>query len=479
MVWCWHRCFVCLMASLLLIQQSQLYASGRFESGSPPIDLSVSLEEVLEYGSLGKACEAYKAKPNDYNWKLKCGKFQFFYDPLGTEGVPGRLLLFLLKHFKELVGPGFSRLGMIADPYSERGLPIGMAATRNYGDRFEAFGYTCASCHFAKLKDGRYSVGAGNFDFEYGKKSILVGVFPRLVTPFTDMDKIHPGSLELLAPYMKVLNNNKGLSLRFAVQMLPLVTAGEKVPVLAYEVQDHYLSWPPGVMDFFMSPAYVDDGVHIASKVQNLWEIPRPREWGKHGMPHGMLGSTGGTFDVLGFVKEFVRLGGGVPDDYKNEDYGPMVEYIYSLKAPPPLRKPPAEHVAMGEKLFAERCIGCHGGSSFEGDRIYSFAEMGTDDALRYWLDGWDLDGEPCCGLEYSGDSEFTYGVKSPRLKGLFSVQTFLHNGSVTSLEELFCIENDRLSRGRRPHSKVGHRQTCDHLELAEKKALISYLKSL
>jgi len=62
---------------------------------------------------------------------------------------------------------------------------------------------------------------------------------------------------------------------------------------------------------------------------------------------------------------------------------------------------------------------------------------------MMKWLDP-DLDGKPCCGLPPDPAQPLTHGIKSPRLTGSWAFTRFLHNGSVSSLEDLFCARGAR-----------------------------------
>src|SRR4051812_32774849 len=129
-------------------------------------DVSADLDAVLEHGALAGACDRYRA--GDATARLLCGKSMFFYESFGTGGVPTVLVQFLVDHFPDEIGPGFGKLGMIADPASSTHLPLGLAPTVRLGGTIDAVAFTCASCHFAQLPDGRYAVGAPNHGYEYG-----------------------------------------------------------------------------------------------------------------------------------------------------------------------------------------------------------------------------------------------------------------------------------------------------------------------
>lgn len=101
---------------------------------------------------------------------------------------------------------------------------------------------------------------------------------------------------------------------------------------------------------------------------------------------------------------------------------------------------------------------------------------MGTDPKQAAYLDD-DGDGKAMDGLLM--DTEMTLGVKANRLDGLWTYKRFLHNGSLSSLDELFCLNGPRpLSRGE-GLSTAGHEMTCNDYSQEEKLEMIEYLKSL
>lgn len=97
--------------------------------------------------------------------------------------------------------------------------------------------------------------------------------------------------------------------------------------------------------------------------------------------------------------------------------------------------------------------------------------------ALAQWNDA-DGDGQPDQPVLFPGDS-LTGGVKAPRLTGAWSMKRFLHNGSVPTLEALFCLDGPRPTNTQPVFSDKGHMQTCDGLTKADKTQLIAYLRSI
>src|SRR5262245_48694610 len=75
------------------------------------VNQASDLAAVLERGTLGDACPAYRAAPDNRELMLKCGKYMFFYEGFDTPGVPLPLLTTLVNNLPEHVGPGFAKLG--------------------------------------------------------------------------------------------------------------------------------------------------------------------------------------------------------------------------------------------------------------------------------------------------------------------------------------------------------------------------------
>jgi mono/diheme cytochrome c family protein len=444
-------------------------------------NVSHDLEAVLEYGTLPGACERWEADKTDDRKRLACGKFLFFYGHYDTLGAPAPFVDYLLKWFPQHSGPGFSALGMIPDPYSDRGYPIGMTPTAPIMGLVPALAYSCASCHFGRLKDGRYAVGYGSHEFDYGRQIIQLTVFPVLaLNRFGRSDGSHDArAVAMVQPMLDEYDATPQMQLELAAVMAQVAPI---IPFFELPGKEHeaaYARFPVGVQDFFMPPTAYDDEVFTLHKAQSLWGMPTIEQAAQAGMHGAMLGWAGTVFSLEHFAELFVYLGGGDRAAWPRERLQPLADYIYSLRAPANPDPPPAAAVARGAALFEARgCLGCHDAPSGAGKRVYRFDEIGTDDALRLWLDGPDGDGRPCCGVEETDEDRLTGGVKSPRLVGLWTMSRFLHNGSVPSLEALFCLGVERPTVLESPFSDRGHRFTCDGLDEAEKRDLIAYLLS-
>lgn len=436
--------------------------------GHDIIQFSDSLEEILEFGGLTGACERYEADPTNQAKKLMCGKYMFFYETFGTTGVPADIVEFTLTRFQNEVGPGFANYGMHLDPYSEVGLPIGMNTGRE-----GQYSFTCASCHFSQLPDGNYAVGAANHQYDYGKHTLA------LILPMMWMGswfiEIDERAIAAIEPVMTTLEND--WVIRSELMNL-LVLMALEAPPLSFppEIQAEYASWQSGTMDFVTAPLDVNDDVHTVSKISSLFEIPHAQEEQDADMVHAMLGWTGNVRSIDNFIQLFVDFGGGDPAQWPPERTEPLADYILSLKAPAAPEQP-IDLIAQGEEIFfSNSCIDCHQGPRGSGIDLFSYEEIGTDAAMALWMDP-EHDGEPCCDVSLAHDP-ITNALKSPRLVGLWAMDRFLHNGSVNSLEELFCMDGQRPESLPAPFANTGHLYGCDDLSEDEKEALITFLES-
>ena len=434
------------------------------------VNTDANLLAVLESGRLRGACDRYAIDPTNRRNKLLCGKEMFFYEGFGTEGVPRGLIDILLRSFSEEVfGEAFEAYGLVPDPTSPEGYPLGMALSED--ERSVVF--TCASCHFAPMDDGRYAVGAPNHRYAYGEHNLTLAVFPIAAT-FGLTGTIDPVTEELLAPLLDAYWDDLGAQLQMVGWLVSMI--GRDVPEFSAENQRYYAQWLPGTMDFFIEPLPIDDGVHTVSKIQALWGIPTPAEQDAAGMDHAMLGCTGNTRSLSNFARAFAALGGGDADAWGPEEVEPLVAYLESLDAPEPPRTN-ADAVRRGDVLFSsEGCIECHSGPRGSGLTLYAFEEIGTDDAMRHWMDP-EADGTTIPGVDMGEDS-VTNALKAPRLVGLWTMQRFLHNGSVGSLEELLCLGGDRTPYPVDAMGNEGHTFGCDTLTWGQKSDLIEYLLS-
>ena len=433
------------------------------------VNVSSDLDALMEYGELAGACDRWRSNTEDRRLKLMCGKSMFFYEGFGTIGIPA-VLLDQLGSSTSSLGLAYANLGLVPDPSGPPGRALGFGPGAPL-EGVETLAMTCGSCHFGQLPDGRYAVGAPNHDYEYGAHMLALTLGPMAISPGFDASAHHPDALAKIAPLLDELDADRALSTQLLLAMLPLASLTDEVPQMDLETEGHYAHWKPGTMDFVIAPLPLEDGVHTVSKISALYSIPTVEEEVAAGMPHAMLAWTGAAVSLSEFLGGFVRIGDG-DAGWTESDLEPLRDYILSLR-PPSVE--PAE--GEGQAIFNESgCVDCHSGPRGSGTRVFTFEEVETDDALRYWGDP-DLTGKPCCGLTDDPDVELTHGVKSPRLVGLWGMGRFLHNGSIETLEELLCVHGPRPVIEEFAYGNHGHRYGCE-LELGDKQALMEYLRS-
>lgn len=438
-------------------------------------DVDTSLEAVLETARLQGACDRWNSGQRDEETKLLCGKWMFFYETFGTVGIPTRLLTFSQEWYQDYYGRGFENFGFVADPNSPEGFPLGLAETTGKSGSLETRAFTCASCHFGQMPDGRYAVGYGNMNLDYGRFIAGIGA-PLTLSINESSGDVHPDLRDELVPHVQAAKATDGYTLAMAGAGLELLGAGTTAS-LSIEEQARFLALPPGTMDFLTEPL-VDDGVWTVSRILSLWNIPTPEMRDEIGMEHAHLSWTGGATTLDSFISGFVAIGVADPAAWGPDRIEPLKAYLQSLRTPPLKRELPEESVELGARVFVEQgCQDCHAGPSGESLQAYGYDELGTDDAMRYIFNP-DENGELCCGFEGGDDSYVvTDGIKAPRLTGLENQTRFLHNGSVESLRQLVCLD-ERPQDDNFAQASHGHVYGCD-LEESDREHLVTYLLSL
>lgn len=439
------------------------------------VNIAASVEEVLEHGDLIGACETYFAAPGDASRRemLLCGKEMFFYEGFDIPGAP----TVIAEFFGRLDSvDDWTAFGMIRDPYGADGLALGLVDGAPLEGESPTVTFGCASCHFGQSADGRYVVGHPNQRYDYGGQTLALTMGPGLAIGIDTPDDHHEAAVARLQPILDELRAKPELQSELLQQLLPLADAAPDGPVISVEQEGFYASWKPGTQDPIMDPVGSDDNVHVALKIPTLFDLPQREEVAAAGgVDSSMIGWTGNVPAMSDMLPLFVLLSDS-DSGWTAERLRPLAEYVYSLRAPANPSPPEANAIARGEEVFAELgCDGCHNGPDGSGLRIFSFDEVGTDRSLEGYIDS-DMDGVP--EPAYLAPYGVTHGVKSPRLRGLWSLDMFLHNGSVTSLEALLCLEGERPTITEAPFSDRGHTFGCD-ADDADREALIAYLHSL
>ena len=440
------------------------------------VNVSLDLERVLEGGALEGACGAWEADPEDRRKELMCGKYMFFYEDYEGVGLPAVLSDYLASEYPHVLGEAYSELGMIPDPFSEEGRPIGLAPGKLAGTRgdIETLAFTCASCHFGQLPDGRYAVGMPNLAYDYGTQNLAWMLAPSAVMPDWDDADHDDAALVAIDPLLEAIDERPGGALGLMLAMAPLASfVDPDDPIgVSKEAEGYYASWRPGVLDSLIDPI-IEDNVHVVTRMQPLWGIPTNDEVEAAEMESAMLAWGGVSPSLDAFLLGFVTFSEGDLNTFTPERLNPLKAYLESLQAPVNPDMPDSADIVAGEQVFVDAgCAECHGGPQGSGLRIYDFDEIGTDVALEQFGDP-DLDGEMCCGLE----GVPTHGVKSPRLVGVWAFDALLHNGSVGSLEELLCVDGPRDVVAQFALGNGGHEFGCD-LDVSDKHRLIDYLNA-
>lgn len=466
------------------------------ENAPPALDepeltnASHDLEAVLEHGALRGACDTYWAHEElgtaTRRELLLCGKEMFFYEDFETPGLPVALLDFLMENLPESVGPNMSRFGMHPDPFAEDGRPIGFGDALPVGDAGDipTVAFTCASCHFGRAPDGRYVVGLGNREYDYGAQLVAFSRFPPLNG--NDLSDASPEVRRIVDPMVTEWNalSSEEQSAAFGELLAGLGSGLTIDPTMQMSdaQADAHASWGPGRLDALMFPNPVDDRAHIPTKIPNAFGLPTPEEMAaaaEDGSPHLRIGWAGSAPTIEEFARGFIALGEGDPSTWIPGRVAPLRAYLESLEPP---SSPHADDVALiaeGRRLFDERgCAECHDGPGYVSTRVYDPEEIGTDPAVASMLDA-NGSGVPTPNLTPDHPTQLTHGVKAPRLHGLWAAGSYLHNGSVPTLEALFCIGVERPTIDVVPFGDGGHFETCDGLEEDEKRALIAFLRSL
>jgi hypothetical protein len=149
------------------------------------------------------------------------------------------------------------------------------------------------------------------------------------------------------------------------------------------------------------------------------------------------------------------------------------------LKAPKTLESIPSAISESGRALFTENCKSCHDGAAGESTRLYRSALVGTHPSLENPRENY-LATTPIAKLVDSLSEQLKAelrpqpsGIRSRRLSGIWSRQDLMIDGSVENLDDLFCINRQRLRSGS-PHGEL-----CGSFNLDEKTSLIAFLKTL
>lgn len=455
-----------ILLSLHLLVPTLVYATT---------DQSYDLKEVLEQGSLNKAdCDRYFAGERERETTLRCGKYMFFFESFGQSGLPAGVVDSLLKNAPDTLGDGFRKWGFIANPYSKKNLPLGFTDGSNMLLGVKTYAQTCATCHFAQVPDGRYVVGQPNHYAEISRLLLAVNVMPEMAL---QARKKQPKEVEaalgpLKEEFFGMDWNELGLIVE-TLKLVPSAIANGTKPLTDEQKLALALN-PSGVLDPFAASA-LEDGVPAPLRILPLWNIESYK---------GQLASNGGVPDFFHVFHTAFRVNDslGAKDTelrYSDAHVVPLITYIQSLKAPKNQLPFESQRRAQGKQLFESACSSCHNGPGYAGTRLVSFEEIGTDPQAKFMMD---KDGTGVSIGNVAEPYELTRALRIPRMEGVWSLSRFFHNGSLNSLEDVFCLN------GPRPKPRTdkvlgfdtaGHEMTCENFTKQEKEDMIYFLESL
>lgn len=446
-------------------------------------DQSRNIEDILEKGSLKKEdCDRYFKGEKDRETTLRCGKWMFFYGHLEVPGSPAKLLDLIRENAPNTVGKSLDKFGFYPDPYSKNALPIGVSEGPDMTAGVNTYTFTCASCHFGRIPDGRYVVGSPNPDFEFGKLTLTIAAMPELAA---SPNKKLPEEVSAYLNPIKDEMFGKGLTrasvLAEAIKLLPSVIVTKVAPPND-EAKLALVKQPAGVMDPYAPPS-LNDEVAIPVRMSPLWGI-RPEAMTAAGSTHGaMLGSNGGAPDLQHIMRTSATISGKIRakplggDNFDPEAVMPLVQYVLTLRPPKSEKTFEAAKLATGEALFKKNCFACHNGPGFAGTRVFDVKEIGTDPNISRLADPENT-GKAI--FDVLTPPEVTKGIRARRLSAVWSLSHLFHNGSSSSLAEVFCLNGPRPENTRGDgYSTAGHTFTCEGMTTDEKNSLIYFLESL
>ena len=405
----------------------------------------------------------------------------FFYDALGTSGIPAALMQFMATNFPDQLGLAFSKLGMVPDPTSTTNMPLGIAPTVPLNGNIDAVAFTCASCHFAQLPDGRYAVGAPDHGYDYARNILAITLAPTIGSGLEPGVAHDPAAVALVQPVLDALSSNATLKGQMLSTLLPL--ASLKLPSMSTDEEHDYTEWPTGTMDFLIAPLPVDDHVHTVSKNPAAVGHPVERRGGGDGHDErpARLGRRRAGSRPLRVVVRRHRPGQH-PAHRRAARAARAVHPVAAGAEQPHAARPDArEH-----RRCPVREQGLHElpRRSARQRQARLRGERGRHRPGDGRVANPDGGAYACCGVP-TAPGGLTHGLKSPRLVGMWAQSRLLHNGALSSLEQLFCLEADggagdggRPAGAAAPMENVGHDFTCDNLSPGEKEALMAYLRA-
>lgn len=472
------------------------------------VDIGKSLEEILEYDNIRTACDEYwgllgendepqsaALSPTVRELEVRCGKWLFIgWETSGKMPLPEILFDAIERSWPERVGKNFEKLGFLPNPADPAGRPLGIARSTTRYTGMPSVNVTCAACHIGQLPDGRYAVGAPNTKLHLSEFN-LMSYYPLYAAMHKDERRVLPAEIKnyyeelVRTERRRIWGGNYGIDWSNVVfkysKLLHWLNIGSKglpdAQFVAMPPDRDLRSWLSG------RPGVFNPGAPMLTlQIEDVPNLSVPHLWGITGFEEDY---QAGRAAPLGQTTKYASLEKFVSSAfvYSYQDLSlvrpryvrPIVSYIRQLQSPLTPEVQSQLQVESGAKIFNRECSTCHDGSAGESTRLYDSKTVGTHPSLESPRDNYvattpiaklinDLSAQLAAELKPQ-----PRGVRSRRLKGVWSRTDLMIDGSIEDLPDLFCI-GDKRKINTSPHQEL-----CDSHTHEEKLSLISYLKSL
>ena len=471
-------------------------------------DVGSSIAEILEYESIRPACDNYwamldendNAIPNSNpqhlrELEVKCGKWLFLgWETSGKMPLPEILFDAIERSWPDRVGKGFEKIGFLPNPSDPAKRPLGIARSTTRYTGMPSVNVTCAACHVGQLPDGRYAIGAPNTKLHLSEFN-LMSYYPlyaamhnkdrdQLPTPvksyYTQLERTERRRVSggdhgidwsnVVFHYSKLLH-----WLRIGPKGLP---DAEFVVMPPSRDLNSWLAGRPGVFN--------PGAPMLTLQVQDVPNLSVPQLWGISGYESDF---AAGQVAPLGQTTKYASLEKFVSSAfiYAYQDLSlirprhvrPLVTYLRQLEAPVSAEVLNPESVREGAHLFKQSCATCHDGRAGESTKLFAASTVGTHPSLASPRENY-VATTPIAKLIDNLSQQLSAelkpqpsGIRSRRLRGLWTRTNLMIDGSVEDLPDLFCLN------GKRVRAESPHQDLCQSLNISEKESLSAFLKTL
>lgn len=412
-----------------------------------------------------------------------CGKEMFLgFSPVTKVGIPVKILE-LIEGFPG-VGPKLEGLGLLKDETWDKRWPFGVGYAQNPSLSFknlktkDVVQLSCASCHTAKLPDGRYSLGAANENFDYSGFNIFT-LFSVWAADKRKYDETRWDS-ELIEKYQGLLeiSDNDFIRELEAVASYPLndfiikYLIGEEPPPIA--TQKGFLTTKKGLYNGFApSINFIDK--NLVTAAPNLWGISEEE---------AHFGSLAGHSSMDDFIGEAYVYTTRSKKYVSSEYIEPMREFLNCLEAPKNSIKKSKRLARQGRAIFKRSCSECHDLKNGGGSQAVQAQEVNFPDEYLQVFKGYagpDIQSQRTLSvLRKLNLDKVASSAKVKRLTGIWSKKFLTTNGQVEGLDHLFCLNGkSRVADKSSALDQSIHSDLCEDYSKEDKQALKEHLLSL